>query len=176
MKRQALLISAFLLALCFNLPMFAGADKVKLPEETKVEIVLKESISSGNSAVGQPVQPVVAEDVVINGKVLVKEGTKVKAQISQLETSKRMAKGGNISISFDSTKAVDGQKVPLRAAIGRSGYNNTGSMVALTVAFGIVGFLRKGEEAYIKSGTKISAYVDENVEIETDVNATKDDE
>jgi hypothetical protein len=44
---------------------------------------------------------------------------------------------------------------------GKAGDDKTGTTVALVVLFGPLGFLKKGKQAIIKSGTAIKVYTDE---------------
>jgi len=61
----------------------------------------------------------------------------------------------------ESTTAIDGQEIKLRATQGKEGGSAVASTVALTVLFGPLGLLKKGGEAAMKEGTKIKVYTDE---------------
>jgi hypothetical protein len=140
---------------------------VKLPEDTELPVLVTQTVSSGSSAVGQPIKAEIEKDILIDNIVVISKGTPVKAFVSQIEHAKRLGKGGSISVQINSVKAVDGQKVSLRSAMGRSGKDNTGATVAMTVLFGLPGLLVKGSEAGIRKNTVIKAYVDEELEIKS---------
>ncbi|HEY9886699.1 MAG TPA: hypothetical protein V6C96_05495, partial [Vampirovibrionales bacterium] len=140
---------------------------IKLEEDSEVKVTLTKSVSSNSSIIGQPVEAEVLEDVVVNGRVLVKQGTTVKGFISSIQKAKRMGRGGNIGIQFNSVKAIDKQKIGLRSAMGRNGSDKTGKTVAMTVIFGLPGLLVKGKDAGIRKGTEIIAFVDDDYEIES---------
>ena len=65
-----------------------------------------------------------------------------------------MGKGGKLGIRVESTTAVDGQKVRLRASKGGEGGDKVGTVIALSVFFGLFGLLKKGKNAKIKKAQK----------------------
>jgi hypothetical protein len=73
-----------------------------------------------------------------------------------------MGKGGELNIRLETTTAVDGQKIKVRASRGREGENKTGTTIALTVLFGPIGLLKRGKNAEIKEGSKLTVYTDED--------------
>ncbi len=154
---------------CLNslFPCFAK-NEILLPEDTEVSIILTESVSSANATVGERIPAEVAEDVIVDGKVLIKEGSSVKILVTQVQKKKWAGRGGDLSLEMKSVKAVDGKSVPLISATGRGGKNNTASTVTLTVLFGLPGLLRRGEDAYIKEGTEFTAFVEKDTLIDFD--------
>lgn len=142
-----------------NLPQ--NATEGIVPDGTEVKVTVTEQISGKTAAEGDPLSLKVAEDVLINGKVVIAKDTIAKGIVTEAKKSGRMGKGGSLSIRVESTQLVDGQKVKLRAAKGGDGNDKTGTTVALTVLFGPIGLLKKGKDAVIKAGTVISAFTDE---------------
>ncbi|MCA1557607.1 MAG: hypothetical protein LC731_03595 [Acidobacteria bacterium] len=139
----------------------ANAVELALPDGTEFEAVLQEEISSGTATEGDPVNFKVDEDVKVNGKVVIAKDTLVKGTIANAQKAGRMGKGGKLGIRVESTTAVDGQKVRLRASKGNEGGDKVGTVIALSVFFGLFGLLKKGNNAKIKAGTKIKVYTDE---------------
>lgn len=151
---------ALIAAVSFALPQ-SGGTTVTIPEGTEFEVVTTEEISSKTAVEGDPLTFKVAEDVVVNGQVVIPKDTIVKGSVAGAEKSGRMGKGGKLSIRVESTTTVDGQKLRLRASRGKTGDDKTGTTVALTVLFGPLGLLKKGKDAKIKPGTRIKVYTDE---------------
>jgi hypothetical protein len=60
---------------------------------------------------------------------------------------------------------VNDTVVKLRGNRGKNGADKTGAVVGLTVAFGLVGFIKHGKQAEIAAGTSVPAYVDRTVEL-----------
>lgn len=171
MKIQRLLatIVACNLALLVTLPMnFIEAHELRevlIPDGTEITALLTETISSKSAQVDDPVTFKVEEDVIIDGAVVISKGTLVKGIISNAKKAGFLGKGGELNMRLETTTAVDGQKIKVRASRGREGENKTGTTIALTVLLGPVGLLKKGKNAEIKEGTKITVYTDEDKRI-----------
>jgi len=72
---------------------------------------------------------------------------------------------GTLSLKVESTTAVDGQKILLRASKASSGDSHMGATVALTMLFGPLGLLKHGNDVKYPSGTKITVYTDQQVTV-----------
>lgn len=139
--------------------------EIIVPDGTEFSVEVMEEISSKTATEGDPLTFKVAEDVVVNGKVIITKDTLAKGVVSNAEKSGRMGKGGKLGIRVESTTTVDGQKIKLRASKGKEGDDKTGTTVALVVLFGPLGFLKKGKNAKLKSGTKVKVYTDEEKKV-----------
>lgn len=140
--------------------------EITIPDGTAFSVVTEDEISSKTATEGDPVNFRVAEDVLINGQLVIAKDTLAKGIISSSEKNGRMGKGGKLSIRVESTTTVDGQKVRLRAVQGKEGSDKTGTTVALVVVFGVFGFLKKGKNAVIKKGTSVKVYTDEEKKVQ----------
>ena len=134
---------------------------VNIPDGTELIAVLDEEISSGSATEGDPINFKLKEDMKIDGKVVIAKDTLIKGTIANAQKAGRMGKGGKLGIRVESTTAVDGQKVRLRASKGGEGGDKVGTVIALSVFFGLFGLLKKGKNAKIKKGTEIKTYTDE---------------
>lgn len=134
---------------------------VTIPDGTEFIAVLEDEISSGTATEGDPVNFKAKDDVKIGGKVVITKDALVKGTIANAQKAGRMGKGGKLGIRVESTTAVDGQKVRLRASKGGEGGDKVGTVIALSVFFGLFGLLKKGKNAKIKKGTEIKVYTDE---------------
>ena len=142
---------------------------VALPDGTEFTILTTEEITSKTASEGDRLAFKVAEDVVINGHVVIAKDALVKGEVAAVKKSGFFGRGGNLGIRIDSTITVDNQTTKLRSAKGKAGDDKTGTTVVLVVLFGPLGFLKKGKQAIIKPGTAIKVYTDEakNVQIKT---------
>jgi len=134
---------------------------VALPDGTEFTVVTTEEITSKTASEGDQLSFKVAEDVVIDGHILIAKNTLVKGEVAAAKKSGFFGRGGNLGVRIESTTTVDNQKTKLRSAKGKAGDDKTGATVALVVLFGPLGFLKKGKQAIIKSGTSIKVYTDE---------------
>lgn len=132
-----------------------------IPDGTELAVITIDEISSKDATEGDPVNFRVAEDVVIDGRVVIAKGTLAKGTVTSAVRSGRMGKGGKLGIRLESTNTVDRQRVKLRAAKGKKGGDNTASVIALTMFVSVFFLLKKGDDAKIKAGTRIQVFTDE---------------
>lgn len=143
----------------------ATSKAIVIPDGTELTVVTTEALSSKTVAENDPITLKVDEAVTIDNSVVIPKGAVVKGVVSEAKAAGRMGKGGKLNIRIESTTTIDGQKVPLRAAKGKEGNNNTGSTVAMVVLFGPLGLLRHGNDAAIKAGTALKVYTDAAVTV-----------
>ena len=142
------------------------AENVKvIPDGTEFTVVTTEEISSKTASEGDPLTFKVAEDLAIDGQVVIAKDTLVKGVVANAKKAGMMGKGGSLGIRIESTTTVDNQRLKLRSSKGKEGDDKTGTTVALVVLFGPLGFLKHGKNAKIKSGTQIKVYTDEEKKV-----------
>jgi len=147
-------------------PPAKPANVKVLPDGTEFTVVTTEEISSKTASEGDDLTFKVAEDVKIDGDVVIAKDTLVKGVVAQAKKAGMMGKGGSLGIRVESTTTVDNQRLKLRSSKGKEGDDKTGTTVALVVLFGPLGFLKHGKNAQIKPGTQIKVYTDEEKKIE----------
>ena len=140
-------------------------DVKVIPDGTEFTVVTIDEISSKTAAEGDPLTFKVAEDLKIDGQVVIAKGSLVKGTVAQAKKAGMMGRGGTLGIRVESTTTVDSQKLKLRSTKGKEGDDKTGTTVALVVLFGPLGFLKKGKNAVIKPGTEIKVYTDEEKKV-----------
>lgn len=142
------------------------AENVKvIADGTEFIVVTIDEITSKTAAEGDPLTFKVAEDVKVDGQVVIAKGSLVKGVVGQAKKAGMMGRGGSLGIRVESAMTVDNQKLKLRSTKGKEGDDKTGTTVALVVLFGPLGFLKKGKNAVIKPGTEIKVYVDEEKKV-----------
>lgn len=157
MANLAILSSTHFFTLAANTPR-----EVRIPDGTEIAAVTTETISSKSAQEDDPITFKVDEDVIVDGAVVISKGTLVKGIVTRAKKAGFMGKGGELNIRLETTTAVDGQKIKVRASRGREGENKTGTTIALTVLFGPIGLLKRGKNAEIKEGSKLTVYTDED--------------
>jgi len=136
-----------------------------IPDGMEFTVVTVDEISSKTAAEGDPLTFKVAQNVVIDGHVVIAKDSLVKGMVAQAKKAGMMGRGGSLGIRVESATTVDNQKLKLRSTKGKEGDDKTGTTVALVVLFGPLGFLKKGKNAVIKPGTEIKVYVDEEKKV-----------
>lgn len=139
--------------------------EVVIPDGTEFTVVTTDEISSKTAHEDDPINLRVQEDVKINGQVVIAKDTLVKGIVAAAKKSGMLGRGGSLGIRIETTSTIDGQRLKLRSAKGREGDNKTGTTVALVVLFGPLGFLKKGKNAIIKTGTPIKVFTDEEKKV-----------
>ena len=145
------------------------AVEIMVPDGTEFTVLTTDEISSKTATEGDPLSFKVAEDLVIDGKVVIAKDSLVKGTVASVKKSGFFGRGGNLGIRIESAVTTDSQKVKLRSAKNKEGGDKTGTTVALVVLFGPLGFLKKGKNAIIKPGTPIKVFTDEDKKVQVKV-------
>ena len=146
--------------------LFGQSTKLKLEEGTVVRVKSMSDISSKTAKDGDLVDFVCAEDIFVNDKLVIKQNARVTASVEDAEHAKSLGKEGSLRIAFINVRAIDGQKIPLRAVRGTTeGKNTVAATVALSVVLSPLFLLKKGKEVKIPVGKMMEAYTSQDVEI-----------
>jgi len=138
---------------------------VVVPEGTSFTAVVLDDLSSQTASEGDAVTLKVAEDVIVDGHVVIKSGAVVKGRVTDAEASGRRGKGGRLRIGLQTVNAVDGQKIRVTGTRGKTGQDKSAKSVSLAAQGNIFAGMIKGDSVKIKSGTKIEVYTDEDKSI-----------
>jgi hypothetical protein len=145
----------------------AASQKLLVKDGTPIKLKLKRGVYSQYAKIGDEVEYLADEEVVVNGKIIVPEGSTVKGKVVSAEHKRRMGRGGKIDISADSIKLFNSQSIPLRAFQqargGGQGLDMSGEMLAaasLTLGVGAPFVLFKhGKDIEIRQGSSFTAFV-----------------
>jgi hypothetical protein len=146
-----------------------------LREGTVVKLKLLHALNTKTVVLDDPLNFSVAEDVVVDGKSVVKAGSPAIGRVRQAKRASTMGRGAELGLEMQYMKA--GRiRVPLRGSAVRQGEDKTGETVALTVIFGLSGLMKHGSEIAVKEGSLFTAYVnhDTNVMALPDVEPRQD--
>ena len=156
---------AFVCSLQLAAPAWAGGRR--LPDGTRIAVRTMEPLSSATLKDSDPVTFAVVEDVVVDGQVVIKQGTPVRGTIVDAESKRRMGRAGKLQYTVNETKGVDRSVIRLRAIQDRRGDSNVTSTAVTTVAVGVFVpvaapffLLRKGHDIVVPEGTRIDTFVD----------------
>jgi len=124
----------------------SGLVKVEL--KTPVPLMVDEPLSSKTSKSGQTFRLVAAEDVLVNGKVVVAKGSSATGRITLVEKGNINVEG-RVEVTVDSVRAVDGHNIPLEGQLAVSGVGRWGM----------------GKDAKIEKGASINTVVAKETEV-----------
>lgn len=142
----------------------AEPSKVTLKEGTEVNLKLAQTLSSKTAAVGDSVEMVLDQDLIVDKTLVAKKGSRALATVSNAKKAGMAGRGGELNLRLEYVKAGD-TKVKLRGTQAKNGDNKTGATVGLVLAFGVLGFMKHGKQAEVKEGTPVKAFVDEDAQV-----------
>ena len=145
-------------------PTWTKPSSLLLPEATPVKLKLLHSLNSKTVVESDPLNFAVAEDVIVNEKVVAKVGAVAIGRVRQAKPARTLGRGGQLALEMQYLK-VGRVRVPLRGSQARTGGNKKGETVALTVLFGLSGLIKHGSEIEVKEGSLFTAYVDQDTEL-----------
>jgi hypothetical protein len=164
---------AFALSLQWAGP--ASAAEARLADGTRIPVKVMERLSSESLKDNDPVTFAVVEDVVVDGQVVIKQGTPVRGVIVEAAAKRRMGRAGKLMYTVNETKGVDRTTIQLRAVQDRKGNSHVTSTAVTTTAVAVFVpvaapffLLRKGSDVVVPEGTRVDAFVDGDHVIRTE--------
>ncbi len=148
-------MAGLMLFVTLRTPLKALPNTIKVTDGTVVRLSLMDTLNSGTNKEDDPVHMEVMEDVKVGDVVVVTRGTTATGHVVEAEHKKLMGRGGKLSFTVDTVKAVDGTTLHLRANSSRKGQDNVSPLFLLTL----------GKEVNIAKGTQFNAYVDGDREV-----------
>ncbi len=153
---------------------------------TKLSLQLTDSISSEKAIVGTVVQFTVYKARTVNGDVIFNEKCYGEGRISRVERPKSFGRAGLIEIIPFNIETTDGEQINVQATpivvkgkerktfawimsgalpiLGIASLSPAGAMLA---PFALIGLLVKGYDASLESSTIFSAYIAEDITLQT---------
>ena len=160
-----LLSTVFGLVWHIGIPIASAGTPAILTDGTPIALRLTETVSPETHHPGDIVHLEVAMDVTVGNVVVIKAGTPAEGEVVTAEKKGMLGEPAKIGITVRSTKAVDGQRVPLRATLTREGKSQQVLALVLSLLLCILFILMKGKSAEFPSGSEVKAYVENNVTV-----------
>ncbi len=158
--------SFFVLTLFINVSVYAG--EVKLQNGTVIPVKAQDVITEKSVTSGQTVSFVVATDVVVDGKVVIKAGAPVLGIVQEAKEAQMAGIAGKMIVSLQSVSAVDGTNVQLSGQFISEGKSEMGGTIAVAVILCPLALLNKGGEAMIPAGAQTRGIVVSDYYIKVD--------
>lgn len=171
MRQTRLFRAAIAAVLLTALPTAGIAERVRIPAGTTVYCVLDESLSTKKKSsnfvrLGDRVRAKVAEDVVIDGRVVIEAGTVVWSEVSKARRAKIAGIRGRLEVEANTVAAVDDTSIRLAGGYDRSGRGRfvTAAVLAKAIAWPFI--LIKGKQAHLSRGVGFDAQTAAPAEVE----------
>ncbi len=154
----------FLIVLFFFSKFQANSqEEITLQEGTIVKIILMENLDSKVSKVGDIVNLEVEEDVIVDGKIIIKKGDKAVGKISKSNKAKWAGKKGELDFTIDYVNSFLGKNIRTGSNNDSDGKSRMGGVIAGAAVLGApILLLIRGKNAIINKGTVFSVYVDKD--------------
>jgi hypothetical protein len=141
-----------------------------LQNGTPVRLVLKENLSSADATTGQEIAFTVADDVIVNGYMIIAHGALAKGTVTDAQAKRRMGKAGRLNVNIDYAVMANGEHAALRAIKNTKGAGHGGAVTTGVVVTAIVFWpaaplflLMHGKDIKIPEGTEITAFINGDI-------------
>lgn len=159
-RKQAAIFMVILFIYSMIVPDFLLAEtKITIPVGTLVTLRTTSELNPKYLNVGDRVILKVANDVKIDGKVVIAAGASARGEITAKKNQGLAGVNARIGLAVRSVEAVDGTAVSLYGSKMAEGESKTTESVILTVLCCILFLLMKGQDANIPAGTLIDCEV-----------------
>lgn len=138
---------------------------VELKRGRAIDVRFREPLRPRGISNGQRVELEVAADVLVDGRVVVREGAKV---IGHVEVVKRRQAAGvpaRLDIVIDLAQAVSGEDVPLSGLYSTKGTDRSIEAAGIAFFWCVLGLLIPGENVLIAEGTIVTCFVRKDISI-----------
>jgi len=147
-------------------PPSSVAKIIELQEGTVIKVTLNQDLNGKDLEVGQKINFLTSENLIVGDRVVVKEGLKVTGTVTMASSSGMMAKRGKLAFSIDYLYLGNGKVVKLTSSIKKDVKSSTGVVVATAVFLSPLALFIGGKNAKYEKGTIFDAYVDQTTTIE----------
>ena len=132
-----------------------SSGSIKIELKTPVRLTVDETISSKTAKPGEILKLIVAEDLTIDGRIVIGKGAPATGRITAAEKKSFATRNGKLKIGVDSVRAVDGHNVAIDGHI--------------VIGGGGVSYGRIGKVAELEKGHLINAVVASESSVKLDV-------
>ena len=133
---------------------------------TEISLRMSEELTTKgkNLRVGQRFRMEVAENVLVNGQVVIPAGSPATGEVTEVRNKGMWGKSGNIN-ARPLYVQVNGRQIRLSGAMNDKGKTGTAGVVAAIAFVPVAGFFTTGTSAVIPMGAPVKAFIDEDVPI-----------
>jgi hypothetical protein len=137
--------------------------EVVLPANSEIALSLNETVNSKTHRVGDKVAFTVVQDVKVDGRTLIPQGTRAIGQVTRRTGRGGFGKSGKMDVTFRYVE-YNGQRIPIEGRHHQAGEGRTAATVGAVVAAGVIGGLVvKGKNARIDSGREFTIRTAEDI-------------
>lgn len=139
-----------------------------IPAGTMIACELVTGLNSGRNSTGDSVMFKTTEAVVINGVTVIPVGAAGQAVVSNIRKAGSFGRGGRVTISTRSVKAINGADIPVRFDLSKSG-GNEGWVIPAFLFVSILAGFAKGKNQDLPAGTRFNVAVESDYDLGVEV-------
>jgi hypothetical protein len=136
-----------------------------LPQGTMVRLRTLSQLSSQENKVGERFDLEVAEDVLLNGRVVIPRGSPAVGDVTLVKKKGMWGKSGKLEARVLSVRA-NGKDIPVRGTVGDKGETGTAAVVGSILVLPVAGFFVTGTSAVMPSGTGAMAMLESDLPVQ----------
>lgn len=133
---------------------------VTLPRDTPVELIATREVSTADAKPGTPIKLQVKSAVVMGGRTVIPAGTPAWGEVVTATDAGGLGKSGKMTGRLKHILLGE-VEIPLDGDISSKG--RTGSVAGAVIGAGLMGLFHRGNNAKIKAGEVVSAFIAEDV-------------
>lgn len=141
-----------------------AANGQSLPQGTSVRLRTLSPLSSMDNKTGDRFDLEVAEDVLLNGRVVIPRGSPAKGEITMVKKKGMWGKSGKLETRVLSVRA-NGRDIPLRGTVADKGDTGTAGVVGAILVLPIAGFFVTGTSASLPQGTGFTGLTESDLPV-----------
>ena len=135
----------------------AIAGTITVPNGSIIPVKSTGQLSSDQLRLGQEVIFSVAQDVKIEGQVVIKAGSPVYGSVQESKGGQMAGIAGSIVIALNSVVAVDGTNIAISGSFSNAAKSEVGGTVAVGVILCPLALLNTGDDGIIPVGAQVRA-------------------
>lgn len=143
------------------------APDLLVPRDTPVHLMVVNEVSTKDHGAGHKFSLRVDQPVVVDGQEIIPVGTTAWGVLDEAEKSGNVGKRGKLSATLSHID-FRGTTIPIEGGTEADGKSGKGEAILGVLAMGPLGLFAKGNNAKIKAGEKMTAFVSEDVMIGND--------
>lgn len=139
-------------------PTALGAAPIIIPRDTPIHLMTLTEVTTKTDSIGHRFKLRVNQPVVIGGATVIPVGALAWGEVTTADSSGNLGKAGSLTARLLYVEYA-GQKIPISGDTSAKGRTGTAETVVGVLSLGLLGLFAKGNNAKIKAGEKITAFV-----------------
>jgi hypothetical protein len=135
-----------------------------LKEGTEIPLVTLTELSSKRTKLGERFDLEVSDDVLLNGQVVIPQGSRAVGEVTRLKKKGMWGKSGKLETKLLYVRIGD-QNVRISGAVGDKGKAGTAGVVGAVLVAPVVGFFVTGTSAVVKPRTAATGYLEADLPV-----------